>query len=370
MLTHARVERLLTDLSGRARAETAAIVADEFVGGCLSKSEQQIAADILAVFAEDVEQIVRETLAERIKCCPFLPPKIALTLARDLDPVAVPVLRHSPLLNDDDLVAVVRMGSTPKQRAIARREHVAEVVTDALIDTRKRQIVEEVLGNQGAVLSAATFSVLVDRYRDDPSVQMAMASRSTVPAGVIERLLRCASAEVAARLMTHPKMRRDGASAASPRRDRAFIELISGFSPAEIERLVADMAAKTMLEPILLLRGLCAGQLLFFETGMAAAAAIPVSDARLLIHDQANGGLAVLATRAGIHRCLVPAFRTAIDVLLDGGDSADQWLLMSRIMESYPELAARDIEELLSQLMELASTPSRSTAVSASVGSR
>src|SRR5690606_37889828 len=112
---------------------------------------------------------------------PFLPAAIALTLAHDLDPVAVPILRFSPVLTDLDLVALVRTGSTEKQIAIARRDRVAEIVCDALVDTRKRQVVSAVLANHGATLSEATLAVLVDRYRDDPAVHLLMADRPVLP---------------------------------------------------------------------------------------------------------------------------------------------------------------------------------------------
>ena len=356
MLTQSKVERLLTDLSARARAETAAIVADEFTGGGLSESERRIAVDILTVLANDAEQQVREALADHVKACAFLPASIALTLACDLDPVALPVLRFSPVLSDCDLVRIVRAGSTAKQLAIAGRERVAELVSDALIDTRKQKVVATVLANVGAALSEATLTVLVDRYRTEAGMQMLLADRPSLPRTVVERLLDCASAEVKARLILHGSEPGDGEAGAESERDRAFARLLAQLAPAEIERLAIDLRARNRLPPILLLRCLCEGHLFFFEAAMAALAGLPVAQARPLLHDRGPLGLPAIYGRSGLPDRLLPAFRAAIDALHElarQGGHADPSLAdaaAARLARAYPGLVPGSLDSLLRQL--------------------
>ena len=369
MLTQSKVERLLTDLSARARAETAAIVADEFTGGGLSESERRIAVDILTVLANDAEQQVREALADHVKACAFLPASIALTLACDLDPVALPVLRFSPVLSDADLARIVRTGSTAKQLAIAGRERVAELVSDALVDTRKRKVVAAVLANVGAALSEATLMVLVDRYRTETGLQMLLAGRPSLPRAVVERLLDCASAEVAARLVLHgpePEGGPGGEEAgAESERDRAFARLLAQLAPAEIERLAIDLHARDRLSPILLLRCLCEGHLFFFEAAIAALAGLPVAQARPLLHDRGPLGLPAIYGRSGLPDRLLPAFRAAIDALHElarhGGDAGPSLAdaAAARLVRAYPGLAPGSLDSLLRQLGRLTGTRRR-----------
>ena len=348
MINQTRVERLLSDLSVRARAETAAIVAGEFAGQTLSASERHIAIDILAVLSEDVDQIVRETLAEQVKSCPHLPREIGVTLARDLDPIAVPILRHSPILKDQDLVDIVVNGSTAKQAAVAQRERLAESVSWALADTRKRKIVKILLANQGAVIGETLLNVLIDRYRGDPGVHNLVGERVVAPPQVIDRLLSCASAEVAARVIVQ---RGGGGDRLTQRRDRTFSALLSEFQPAEVERLVAELAGKKMLTPLLLLRCLCDGHLAFFELGCATLAGVDLARARSLLHDRGMLGFPAITARAGIPAALKPAFRAALQCL-DAGN-CDSASMMSRLVQAYPNLTARGLDGVLDQLSAL-----------------
>ncbi|MEE9125449.1 MAG: hypothetical protein V3U14_13300, partial [candidate division NC10 bacterium] len=114
-LGQSQVELLLTDPSPRVRAETAAGVAAELSKGSLTENERHIALKIVEVLARDTERQVREAIATHVKSCPFLPRKIANTLAHDVESVAVPIIRYSEVLSDDDLLSVVRSDSVAKQ---------------------------------------------------------------------------------------------------------------------------------------------------------------------------------------------------------------------------------------------------------------
>src|SRR5216683_1529178 len=101
MLTQAHLDALNHDPSPVVRADVTAAVAADFAAGRLTANETRIAEQILERLARDVEARVRQALADHVKECPFLPPDIAVTLARDIeDSVALPMIEHSPLLDD------------------------------------------------------------------------------------------------------------------------------------------------------------------------------------------------------------------------------------------------------------------------------
>ena len=91
-LSQADISRLLSDPSPRTRAETTSRIAAQFDAQALSPSERRIAEDIFRTLVRDTEVLVREALAAHLKSTPDLPHDVALSLARDVDTVALPVL--------------------------------------------------------------------------------------------------------------------------------------------------------------------------------------------------------------------------------------------------------------------------------------
>ena len=142
--------RLLTDPSPATRANAAEAVATAFSNGALSERERRIAIDILELLSHDVAQRVREAVSEHLKKSQLLPRSVAITLARDVESVALPVIEHSQVLNDDDLIAIIHGHNGAKQIAIAKRETVSPLVTDALAETANRDVVGAKFGNKRA----------------------------------------------------------------------------------------------------------------------------------------------------------------------------------------------------------------------------
>jgi len=152
-LTKADVERLISDPTSEARVDTAAKVAREFGEKNLSKKERKLAEEIFRVLVKDAEVRVREALSVRLKHADDLPHDVALSLAKDVDSVALPILRFSEVLSDEDLIEIIRESEPAKQETIAQRDKVSAGVADALIDSENDQAVARLVANQGAELN-------------------------------------------------------------------------------------------------------------------------------------------------------------------------------------------------------------------------
>src|SRR3954471_24914785 len=109
MLTEADVPRLMASPSGDVRAETAEKLAVAFDVRRLSDKERELAEAIFRVMMKDVEVMVREALARNLKENPDLPKDVALSLAKDVESVALPMLQFSTVLSDSDLIEIVRV---------------------------------------------------------------------------------------------------------------------------------------------------------------------------------------------------------------------------------------------------------------------
>ena len=107
-LTREDVARLQEDPSPVARADMATKVAGKINAYSLTKTQFQIAMDIVELMARDAAEIVRESLSANLKASPELPHAVALRLAQDVDAVALPILEYSEVLEDEDLLDLVR----------------------------------------------------------------------------------------------------------------------------------------------------------------------------------------------------------------------------------------------------------------------
>ena len=366
-LTQADVTRLLNDSSAQARVRTTARIAADFDAAALSDAERRIAEDIFRTLVKDTEVLVREALAAHLKSTLELPHDVALALARDVDSVALPVLKFSEVLTDDDLIDIVRDHGPAKQVAIAQRSGVSEAVSDALVDTGNEAAVAHLVGNEGASLSENTLVRVIDEYDESTSVADSLTRRPNLPPVISERVVSALAERLQAYLVSKHDVSPDVASTLILQaRERATVTLIDyGSSEVELENLIDQLDRKDRLTPSLLLRVLCVGDLNFFERAISKLTKLPLPNVRILIHDKGMLGLEPLYRRAGLPDGLFPAFRAAVSLVVetdyDGGRNDRQRYverIMQRMLTKFEDPATQidpdDIEYLMTKLRHLA----------------
>ena len=122
-LSQADVNRLLTEPSAPVRAEVAGKLASGIEAAELSDTELRVAQDILRILSKDVAVAVRCALSHHLRSATRLPHDVAVRLANDVEDVALPILKNSPVLSEADLLAVSRRpkngGKPPGSRSTA-----------------------------------------------------------------------------------------------------------------------------------------------------------------------------------------------------------------------------------------------------------
>lgn len=366
-LTKADVERLINDPTPEARAETAAKVAGEFGEKNLSKKERKIAEEIFRVLMKDAEVRVREALSVRLHHAEDLPHDVAVTLAKDVESVALPILRFSEVLSDADLIEIIRESAPAKQETIAQRDKVSSGVADALIDSENDQAVARLVANQGAELNDDAIGRVIEQYEDSDVVADSLVRRPNLSAAISERLVSALSGRLESFLVEQHDLAPDTASSLILQvRERATVSLVSeGSSDEELERLVGQLHANERLTPTLVLRALCMGDISFFEVAVAQLAGVTIQNARILIHDKGTLGLESIYLRAGLPERLFAAVRAGVEVVqetdYDGGEN-DRNRYIERMLERIltqcedpsERLSEDDIEFLMSKLQQLA----------------
>ncbi|MCX7381219.1 MAG: DUF2336 domain-containing protein [Alphaproteobacteria bacterium] len=114
--------------------------------------------------ADEAER-VRAAITEVVKDMPGAPRELILRLARDSAvSVCDPVIRLSPILTAEDLMALLTSRPSPVTAiAVARRPNLSESVTDALAATNDSEAVTALLDNQSASIREATLDALIAR---------------------------------------------------------------------------------------------------------------------------------------------------------------------------------------------------------------
>ena len=355
------VEALLADPAPTRRAKVVQQLAIDINSDRLSGPEWTLALDIMRTMAADAETIVRQAVATSLRHSEHLPHDVALSLANDDVAVAQPILESSPVLTDDDLMAVLAEGNGTKQVAVAKRPEVSAALAAAVIDTGNAAAVTTLVGNEGAALNENLFQRTIDRYSRFETVKAAMVHRSELPVTISERLVALVSDRLKVVLASRHALPADlAADILLDARERATVGLLTKGSSEDTQALVSQLHARGRLSPSLVLRALCLGDIRFCEDAMAETAGISAEKAAMLIHDGGPLGLKAIYKKCGFPDSMFPAFRVAVDMVHETegeGGPADRERFASRVIEriltKYQEIEAADLDYLLSKLNKL-----------------
>jgi len=363
-LTHADVAKLLAEPSPKRRAEMATKVAAVIDDEHLSTEELNLVQDIVRLMAKDVEVTVRASLSDSLRHVTRLPHDVATRLANDVENVALPILLHSDVLNEEDMLAIIKAGAGGKQEAIAKRSVVSEKVSAALISEAGEQAVAALMSNAGAKIDEKGFTKAIDRFATNDEIKEKIIKRDVLPVTVTERLVTMVTDTLKDYLVSHhdlsPAM---AADLVMQSRERVVVNMSGGSSQQDLEKLVAQMHRNKRLTPSLVLRTICMGDIAFFEAAISCMANVSLMNARLLIHDPGRLGLKSLYAKSGMPANFLPAVRVAIDVVHEtmmDGENNDRERYSARVIErvltQFSDFDPEDLEYLLDRLSHLKKT--------------
>lgn len=355
------VARLLANPTADTRAEIAEKIAGQHQE--LSDNQRKLAEDIFRLMVKDAEVRVRQALSRQLKENPLVPHDVAMTLARDVDEVSLPMLQFSEVLTDEDLIEIVKSQSVEKQVAVASRAHVSSDVADALVETHNEVVVASLVSNEGAELSESTLEKVVDEFGASDVVGKQLTERRSLPVTVAERLMARVSENLRQILMKRDDLSPETAAALLLQaREMAVLGLAD--SDTDVIKLVEHLARNNRLTPSIILRAICLGDMTFFEVAISNLARIKLENARTLIHDAGKRGFEALYDKAGLPRPFFRAMRAAIDVSYemeyDGGPHDRERFtrrMIERILTQYGDLGVEfendDLEYLLAKVNQL-----------------
>jgi hypothetical protein len=153
---------------------------DIFLESQRNPCERELFAAVADQVLDFVDAPARQHLAERLATRADAPPSVVVRLASDVIAIAAPLLARSPVLTDDDLIALAGEKSQDHLAAIARRASLPASVTDVLIARGRTDVLEAVAANPAARFSASGAEALVDKARERETLWRRLARRRDV----------------------------------------------------------------------------------------------------------------------------------------------------------------------------------------------
>ena len=297
------------------RADATRALARAWLLSDLTPDDRAAAEGALLMLLDDASPLVRQAMAEVFARSAEAPAAIVQALSVDQATVALPVLEHSPLLIDADLVDIVATGNSEMQCAIARRIGLPASVCAAIAEVGSAAAALELIENPYAELAAFSWDRIVERHGHLAAIRESMLVLEDLPAATRAALVAKLSETLAQFVVARNWLSADRAGrAASEARDRCTINIAARSRGEEMGALVAHLRATSQLTAGLILRALLSGNLELFSYALSELSEMPQARVAALLHDRSAAGLNALLSRAGLPESTFAAFRVALEV--------------------------------------------------------
>jgi uncharacterized protein (DUF2336 family) len=302
------------------RAEATRSLARAWLISDLSEDDRAAAEGALLMQLDDASPLVRQAMAEVFARSGEAPAAIIRALSLDQPSVAVPVLEHSPLLIDADLVDIVATGSCETQCAVARRINLPASVCAAIAEVGTAEAALELIENAFAELVPFSWDRIVARHGHLAAIRESMLVLEDLPAATRLALVAKLSETLAQFVVAKNWLSADRAGrVASEARDRSTVNIAAVSRGDDMCGLVQHLRATSQLTAGLILRALLSGNLELFEAALAELSDLPRSRVSALLHDRGGASLHALLRRAGLPESTFAAFRVALEVSHENG---------------------------------------------------
>jgi len=269
---------------------------------------------------DDASPLVRQAMAEVFAHSADAPAAIVRALSLDQASVALPVLEHSPLLIDADLVDIVATGNCEVQCAIARRVNLPPSVCAAIAEVGTPAAALELIENAYAELAPFSWDRIVERHGHLAAIRESMLVLEDLPAATRVALIGKLSDTLAQFVVARKWLSADRAvKIASEARDRSTVNIAARSRGDDMRRLVRHLRVTRQLTAGLILRALMSGNLELFDSALSELSGMPQARVSALLNDRGGASLHALLTRAGLPESTFAAFRAALEVSHESG---------------------------------------------------
>ncbi|MGY4547859.1 uncharacterized protein (DUF2336 family) [Bradyrhizobium sp. USDA 4513] len=292
------------------RAEATRALARAWLISDLTEDDRIAAEGALLMLLDDPSPLVRQAMAEVFARSVDAPAAIVQALSADQPAIALPVLEHSPLLIDADLVDIVATGSDEMQCAIARRTNLPASVAAAIAEVGSAAAALELIENPCAGLAPFSWDRIVERHGHLAAIRESMLQLEDLPSATRLALVAKLSDTLAQFVVARNWLGADRADRiAGEARERSTVNIAARAFGDDMQNLITHLRASGQLTAGLILRALLSGNLDLFGGGArrtVRTALWPRHRAVERPRRQRPAGAAAPRRPAGIHLRRVP----------------------------------------------------------------
>ena len=311
----------------------------------------------MIMLLDDPSPLVRRALSEAFAAADKAPRIVVHALASDQADVALPVLAHSPLLDEDDLVDLIGTGDEDVQAAIAGRSPLPRAIAAAIAEVGSSEACLTLLENSGADITLFSVDRVVDRFGHLAPIRENLLARDDLPMAMRQALLSKLSQTlagfVAARQWLGPEHAEYAAKDAC---EKATVALAADTPYDEVGALLQHLRHTGQLTAGMILRALLSGNVVLFEEALAELSGMPIDRVSGYVHDKNISGFRALYRKAGLPDLAYPAFREALAAIRAGfmvGEQGGAARLKRRMVERVLDACAHERGEDSTALLAL-----------------
>ena len=286
---------LAKDKKPIARGELVSAVT-ELLDMDLSPREGELVADVLIGLVRQAEHDLRMALAEQLSTMDNAPLRLVLHMANDEIDVARPILRHSTVLSDQDLVYIIKSKDGSYWREIAQRQELGDGVVTMLAETRDFNTALALAENRNIRLTENAVTVLADLARGQDMLAQPLLRRTEVPPSIAKTLYQYVGQEIKQYILENFELDRSQLIEAV---DDIVIDMQASAAMGDIMPQASMMKSaerfksKGLLTLNLMLSTLKRGQTQAFVAQMACYTSLPPQIVAEMIMQPSGQGLAV-----------------------------------------------------------------------------
>src|SRR3954468_20189760 len=261
----------------------------------LTAEDRAAAEGALLMLLDDPSALVRQAMAGVFARSTEAPAAIVQALSLDQPSVALPILEHSPLLIDADLVDIVATGNCEMQCAIARRMVVPASVCAAIAEVGSAAAALELIENAYAELAPFSWDRIVERHGHLAAIRESMLVLEDLPAATRLALVAKLTDTLTQFVVARQWLSADRATRiACEAMDRSTVNIAARSRGDEMRQLVQHLRASGQLTVGLILRALLSGNLELFDHALVDLSGLPQSRVSALVYDGAGASMNAL----------------------------------------------------------------------------
>src|SRR5258707_5410103 len=285
MIVRQFISWIRTASAGERAEATRALARAWLISDCADE-DRAAAEGALLMLLDAPSRLVRQAMAEVFSRSHDAPAAIVQALSLDQPSIALPILEHSPLLIDADLVDIVATGNNEMQCAIARRIDLPPSVCAAIAEVGTPAAALELIENAHAELAAFSWDRIVERPGHLAAIRESMLVLDGLPATTRLALVAKLSETLTRFVVARNWLSTDRAGrVADEAMARSTVNIASRSRGDEMRDLVKHLREAGQLTVGLILRALLSGNLELFDQALVELSGLPQSRVAAIVYD-------------------------------------------------------------------------------------